>query len=146
MNRGAWWATVHEVTKSRIWLRDHHFHHWPQEDWSMQFHNHLQGPAFTYSLPWWTHRIASFRTQRCCSQMLSLEASFMSVTPDASSWSMPPSGSSCIVQQQSLRWNPKLGIWQDDPNIHQKLGYKFLLFFYYIKDSQIICLMTSLHS
>ena len=34
MNRGSWWATVHEVTKSRIWLRGHHFHHWPQEDWT----------------------------------------------------------------------------------------------------------------
>ena len=39
MNRGAWWATVHEVTKSQIWLRNHHFHHWPQGDWTdAQFH------------------------------------------------------------------------------------------------------------
>ena len=27
MNRGAWWATLHEVTKSRTQLSDFHFHH-----------------------------------------------------------------------------------------------------------------------
>ena len=27
MDRGAWWATVHGVTKSRTWLSDFHFHY-----------------------------------------------------------------------------------------------------------------------
>ena len=26
MDRGAWWATVHGVTKSWTWLSKHHFH------------------------------------------------------------------------------------------------------------------------
>ena len=28
MDRGAWWATIHAVTKSRTWLDDFHFKRW----------------------------------------------------------------------------------------------------------------------
>ena len=30
MDRGAWWATAHGVTKSRTWLSDYHFHFLPE--------------------------------------------------------------------------------------------------------------------
>ena len=73
MNKGAWQATVHGVTKSRMWLSDFHFHfhsarvspHWAKaastgrEFRTLATSEYCQFPtweqSFNLSLPWFPH-------------------------------------------------------------------------------------------
>ena len=56
MDRGAWWVTVHRVTKSQTWLRT-----WPVSLWHKASSTFPRSRGFGQGASWYLSRAASFQ-------------------------------------------------------------------------------------
>ena len=101
MNRGAWWATVQGVTKSRIWLSTHTHTHTHTHTWNFSIKSNTWWPFQNVSrLPSSSSRLMSGRAivpgapgwgilMQCShSDVRSWQLTSPTATPQSSSWSM----------------------------------------------------------